>query len=706
MIREHAPSIEVVPQLHSLILVGASPVAVGGLPDRNQCPPSTLRVDEEIEITNIVCTGSTCRGDSNHPVEFDIHILPNPSLGKPIDNFLNRHGFPTLIRHISEVERPCADWLEVKRRGMRGVDILAYSVYDGFSYRSLARLGARSLYLMKRLHLEFQVGYDGTWARALVAPSWFEIREAVLEHSGHLYPLCSSHPNSNRCVSRFADIERLTKSLVVLDPIFFQTFYSSLASIDENVEDPRNYYDEWINYFEKIAEDAYPVNLFDNQPITLGELTPFASLQKAPARLLQALCLESIKEIARVHSKGLSLENGVDLTEYFYLNSPSFQVVLDTEITIPDVSDIRKDMIQLALLFITKFKNIGALGSVSRDFLSANLLLGPSERPAYDHWVQAFESVKIDWQPIPVAADRPELIFFQSPIANYDGRPFLQVKLATEDESHSFLFDTGSNDSYSKLDGDEVFTECVNELEYGGEDCTETIQIGKIFNVEASLGDNGFRIINDLTVHATMERNEEVDHNLGAGPGSDFAKAVAIFTFVPPYRLIPDSVNGYCPMLYIPMRRALEHWTIPGSVGVDSWFTNARLVLDTGANSYVDLPRKAYNLFVERMRVLGHDVVYNGNGEAPTVTNCHHNTKNFPIIQLAFGEPKDQFLVTLLADDYIISRDASTESCKIDFRPVTPGTEILVGIDVLRKLIVEFNSREQTIGLCHKPPFT
>jgi hypothetical protein len=301
---------------------------------------------------------------------------------------------------------------------------------------------------------------------------------------------------------------------------------------------------------------------------------------------------------------------------------------------------------------------------------------------------------------------------------NGDSRPYIRVRYGEYEETFLALFDTGSAISYAQLGSLVTLTEeqkakCKEGgLLYGSEWCLLTVPVEGIIKTHVHLGDpEEVHIVDEIHV-ASPDESRPVDYLIGAGPGSEFASKFPVFTFIPDSRhyshhrgndagrIITHAVQCFTDRL-INIRLDEYEWIIPGSVAINSndediHYSNARILLDTGA-LYNDLPGDAFDTFVNRMAKIGHPVTYQP-PNLPVVHDCT-NIEKFPYIHIVLGLPIDGITVTLVPFDYVIFNQDTHETCQLMFRRVSTP-KIVVGVNILSRFAIEFNSKDGTVGLC------
>jgi hypothetical protein len=169
-------------------------------------------------------------------------------------------------------------------------------------------------------------------------------------------------------------------------------------------------------------------------------------------------------------------------------------------------------------------------------------------------------------------------------------------------------------------------------------------------------------------------------------------------------RLVPAASLCYTDQkVIVPLVGLGDEWLIPGSFAINPQspgekilYTNANILLDTGANLF-DLPAPAFDYFGKRMEAIGHPVTYQP-PNLPIVTDCS-NIEIFPTIHIVFGLPVDGITITLIPEQYLSLNPSSKDTCKVLFRRITSPT-IVLGVSILSRFAIEFNASDRTVGLC------
>jgi hypothetical protein len=655
-----------------------------------------------------------------------------------MDRILRDSGFPThSLPIVTEKDRTCSEMILVTRYNHR-VSELAWGSYAGYNYRSVSRLAARSLYLISGLHQEFKIGYSGqNWLHALAARDWYDIGNAVIEHSGHLAPLCSSGSEPIACVSARDDVKNLVEALARLSPAanaFVELeFLIKELKLSEGSSKEINF-EYWIDVFTHLSGDT---ELTINRSVVPPTRAvpegsrPLNSFTNLSAETVLRICANVLRKLKQIHSLGLG-HDGKDekLLEHIYL-APSGEIEFDPNFLgsiSPDMYTVKRraDLIEAAHAFwelAVKNSNIGIseysshpydVGHVLSDFLTTSLLLGPSEVPAYNEWINWFTISSTDTYPIIHVEDERglKLLYFQQ--NPYDVRPYVEIRYGEHEEVFLALFDTGSNPSFAQIDtivtlSNEDRERCLKELSYGTEWCSITIAVDGLYKTIVHIGS----IIQvETEIHVTgKDDSRYVNYLVGIGPLSEFSKKFPVFTFIPirsheseAGRIVMNEAICFTDRkVYIPLTGHGYGWTIPGAVAINPStsngnvvYTNTEFLLDTGANTF-DIPQRAFIIFVENMARMGRSVTYTAPG-FPVIQNCR-NIEKFPAIHFALGYPTDGLTLTLLPSDYISSAINNEGNCNVLFRPITSSTVVL-GFQILSRFTIEFNAGEKSVALC------
>ena len=223
-------------------------------------------------------------------------------------------------------------------------------------------------------------------------------------------------------------------------------------------------------------------------------------------------------------------------------------------------------------------------------------------------------------------------------------------------------------------------------------------------------GDEYIRSIEFKLVRETPSRFPDIGI-FGAGPSSDFARAVGVFTFSPhpedagtigigePPAVCPSDD----PIRYYPNSAEFPgHWVVAaGGVTVgDGQRLDVDWMVDTGAAGYFLLP-ESMDYFQRQLRSVGSDVVIPADWAVPVVSNCLDYETRFPTIHYQIG---DAINIVVYPRDYVVSWNETTQTCYINifsdgYRDY-PKLRLL-SIDILRKLdLTVFDTMNSRMGFC------
>ena len=715
----------------------------------SNCPGKSSIIIDGVPVHFDRCDGLLC--ESSNPLrKYRVLRIVGSTLSfakvKRIDEILHRNGFPTYLLPIIDTSNAdCGERL-ISYRYMQNVGELCYSSYYGFNGRAISRLAVRTFKLVQRLHEEFRVGLLGKdWLSALVADDWHSTGDALIHHSGQLVPICTEENHEYPCISQRDDFLNLTRALLRLSTAtdaapHLVSMHELLESQEGGVVD----YDFWIHYLDSLSSDTeweLDWQAPPNQEVSTGSI-PLNSLLHVGADEVMRICSEMISSIGEVHKHGFAYKGDNEMLDDMLLE-PSGRVVFsinEIEATTPQTyrSRRRTDLISMAYaLWRLAIVNSGVglfdyhshpydIHHALSDFFTASLLLGKTERPAYERWRDWFMLASYHVDHLSQMEGPPALKFqfFQNSMM-----PFVSARYGEGESFPLALFDTGSNVSYAMLVSldltDDERAACRRGLTYGSEWCLRVINVDGTRTMTVHLGESSSPLSVDTVIHVTDENKDTfVKYLVGAGPESEFARKYPVFTFVPnPVAFPPISKDGEAGTLYVKEMECFSEaptyistifernqWMIPAGIGVNPsndqgeiTFTKTEILLDTGA-SFFDLPAAAFDIFIKRMAEIGHPVTLD-DSSSPFVSqyvvpDCTR-INTFPNIHIAFGLPKDGLVLTLSPAEYLLFPSVEDRStCNLVFQPITDTKPVVMGMVIVSKFIIEFNSRDNKIGLC------
>ena len=304
---------------------------------------------------------------------------------------------------------------------------------------------------------------------------------------------------------------------------------------------------------------------------------------------------------------------------------------------------------------------------------------------------------------------------------------------------YSLLFDTGSNESYARIRGENceishgyhdergITQSFQRELRFGTIAYPHSVRISRKVGEQIALDGWPSPLTFPITMGLTAVCSKTVDTGLlGAGRGTPFSKAAGTFAYLPSS---PRSVtsagtlligpdhdwNSRCKegtrTIYMDVVRRLSrvHWIVNGAAiarssdrkVIKGVYTN--WVVDTGAYG-LHVPSSIYDDIVNMIRLTGSDVHKSDvPKEYPYIDNCYENHSKFPIVYLQIGTGLQKLAITLRPTDYTGSLSRSTGKCQLllsnsELKNM-PNTYLL-GEKILRRTLTVFSELNQTVGIC------